>query len=220
MDAGKRLSSVVLAALFAWALISQATLAGDAQGAGTKTNGEITEDNDDDGFPNTPDPEGDSDNKHPSGKDRHAESGKSGNQGSTSSTPDQNGRGPERDHGGTDKPGGPGGVDTLDQDGNNGCGNDDDFEDDNEGRCGGVAVGPSVVSDESRPPPIAPRSDTEVLGERFEVEEKGAVTEVLGEQLSRTGGDLRAPAIAGVALLALGTTCVALARRRRAAERY
>ena len=31
---------------------------------------------------------------------------------------------------------GSGGVDKLDQDGNNGCGNDDDFEDDNEGWCG------------------------------------------------------------------------------------
>ncbi|MFN2587680.1 MAG: hypothetical protein ABR613_06155, partial [Actinomycetota bacterium] len=40
-------------------------------------------------------------------------------------------------NGGADKPNGPGGVDKADQDGNNGCGNDDDFEDDNEGWCGG-----------------------------------------------------------------------------------
>jgi hypothetical protein len=61
------------------------------------------------------------------------------NQGSSDSTPDENGTGPERDFEGTDKPGGKGGVDKLDQDGNNGCGNDDDFEDDNEGNCGGKA---------------------------------------------------------------------------------
>jgi hypothetical protein len=99
--------------------------------------GAITEDNDSDGVPNTPDPVGDSDNRHPSGKDKHAESGGSGNQGNAASEPDANGSGPEDDQGGLDQPGGPGGMDTLDQDGNNGCGNDDDFEDDNEGNCGG-----------------------------------------------------------------------------------
>ncbi|HLF41791.1 MAG TPA: hypothetical protein VI854_10015 [Acidimicrobiia bacterium] len=41
-------------------------------------------------------------------------------------------------NGGADKPGCPGGVDRSDQDGNNGCGNDADFEDDNNGRCGGL----------------------------------------------------------------------------------
>jgi hypothetical protein len=84
------------------------------------------------------DANGDADNAHPSGKDRHEDKG---TQGYSTSTPDQNGHGPERDFEGTDKPfvagDGAGGVDKADQDGNNGCGNDDDFEDDNEGWCGG-----------------------------------------------------------------------------------
>ena len=77
----------------------------------------------------------DGDNRHPSGKDRSVENG-SGTQGRSTSDPDDDGRGPDRSNGGADKPDGPGGVDLADQDGNNGCGNDDDFEDDNEGWCG------------------------------------------------------------------------------------
>ena len=84
--------------------------------------------------------------RHPSGNDRCVENGKSGTQtsgtiqGKSTSDPDQNGKGPERNAVGTrtpDKPGGQGGVIRSDQDGNNGCGNDQDFEDDNEGWCGG-----------------------------------------------------------------------------------
>ncbi|MDQ3914902.1 MAG: hypothetical protein M3323_06155 [Actinomycetota bacterium] len=82
---------------------------------------------------NVPD---DGDNAHPSGKDRSVENGGSGNQGSSESDPDDDGRGPDRSNGGPDKPNGSGGADKADQDGNNGCGNDDDFEDDNEGWCG------------------------------------------------------------------------------------
>ena len=80
--------------------------------------------------------EDDGDNKHPSGKDRSVENGNSGNQGNSTSDPDDDGRGPDRSNGGPDKPNGSGGEDLADQDGNNGCGNDDDFEDDNEGWCG------------------------------------------------------------------------------------
>ena len=40
-------------------------------------------------------------------------------------------------NGGADKPGCTGGVDAGDRDGNNGCGNDADREDDNNGNCGG-----------------------------------------------------------------------------------
>lgn len=94
----------------------------------------ITENNDSDGVLNNISDEGD--NLHPSGKDRSVEPGGSGDQGRSASTPDQDGRGPERDNGGTDKPDGPGGADIFDQDRNNGCGNDDDFDDDNEGWCG------------------------------------------------------------------------------------
>ncbi len=77
------------------------------------------------------------DNEHPSGKDRSAEHGKSGNQGKAESNPDDS-KGPERFEGGRgdDKAQGPGGTDRADQDGNNGCGNDDDFDDDNNGHCG------------------------------------------------------------------------------------
>ena len=76
------------------------------------------------------------DNRHPSGKDRSIENGASGNQGKAQADPDDDGRGPDRTNGGADQPGGRGGADKADQDGNNGCGNDDDFEDDNEGHCG------------------------------------------------------------------------------------
>lgn len=76
------------------------------------------------------------DNAHPSGKDRSIEHGHSFSQGKAKSDPDNNGKGPDRLNTGLDKPGKGGGIDKYDQDGNNGCGNDDDFEDDNEGWCG------------------------------------------------------------------------------------
>jgi hypothetical protein len=69
------------------------------------------------------------DNRHPSGKDRSVEPGGSWPQGRSRSDPDG------MENGGADKPGGSGGIDKADQDGNNGCGNDDDFEDDNNGLC-------------------------------------------------------------------------------------
>ena len=102
---------------------------------GTKWTG-TTEDNDsnDNDTPNNV--VDNDDNEHPSGKDKSVEHGNSGNQGNSTSDPDDDGRGPDRSNGGADKPDGPGGVDLADQDGNNGCGNDDDFEDDNEGWCG------------------------------------------------------------------------------------
>jgi hypothetical protein len=72
---------------------------------------------------------------HPSGRDKHCEKGRSGTQGRSPSEPDADGRGPDRNDRGTDKPGHDGGLYPQDQDGNNGCGNDHDFEDDNEGWC-------------------------------------------------------------------------------------
>jgi hypothetical protein len=70
-------------------------------------------------------------NDHPSGRDRtHEAGGGTGTQGQSTSDPDG------MSNGGADKPGGDGGFD-ADKDGNNGCGNDDDFEDDNNGNCGG-----------------------------------------------------------------------------------
>jgi len=96
----------------------------------------VTEDDDtNDG--NTPNDVGDeTDNAHASGTDRSVENGRSGNQGRAAHDPDDDGKGPDRSNGGLDQPDGPGGLDLADQDGNNGCGNDDDFEDDNEGWCG------------------------------------------------------------------------------------
>jgi hypothetical protein len=72
---------------------------------------------------------------HPSGKDRTVEPGGSGTQGRSPSDPDGD------FNYGPDKPGERGGIYTGDQDGNNGCGNDQDFEDDNRGNCGGLGRG-------------------------------------------------------------------------------
>lgn len=111
---------------------------GNSNKGGAKSSETWTEDNDtnDGGTPNNVADEGD--NQHPSGKDRSVEHGNSGNQGKSSSHPDDS-KGPMRFEGeqGPDKPNGPGGSDLADQDGNNGCGNDDDFDDDNNGWCGG-----------------------------------------------------------------------------------
>ena len=99
----------------------------------------------------------DDDNMHPSDKDRETNNGSTDDeQGNSGSDPDDDGRGPDRSNGGADKPGGPGGVDLDDQDGNNGCGNDDDFEDDNEGWCGrnpkrGGPKSPKVKADKDEP---------------------------------------------------------------------
>jgi hypothetical protein len=67
---------------------------------------------------------------HPSGNDRSVEPGNSGTQGKSESDPDKVA------NQGRDKPEDVGGFDS-DKDGNNGCGNDDDFEDDNNGNCRG-----------------------------------------------------------------------------------
>ena len=91
--------------------------------------------------------------QHPSGNDRCVEAGSSGTQGDAQSDPDDDTRGPERTNGGVDEPEGPGGLNQQDQDGNNGCGNDQDFEDDNEGLCDGE---PEPVT------PEGPTTDTEV----------------------------------------------------------
>ncbi len=65
-------------------------------------------------------------------------------------------------NGGADKPGGSGGIDQTDQDGNNGCGNDADFEDDNNGNCGGGHKKPKeeVVVDAAVAQPVGTVSFT------------------------------------------------------------
>ena len=143
---------------------------------GGSTGSETTEANDGDADDSTDPNVDEDDNPHPSGKDRSTEGGASGNQGSTTSDPDDDGHGPDRSNGGPDKPGGSGGVDAADQDGNNGCGNDDDFEDDNEGWCGGkpkpqpttspsvVASGEEVCDKDVTMPGIQPCDEDEVVG--------------------------------------------------------
>lgn len=124
-------------------------------------NTHLTEDTDDDGLPeDLPDA---GDNRHPSGKDRSVEPGAGDhanpNQGKSEADPDDDGRGPDRSNRGADKPGGTGGLDVHDQDGNNGCGNDDDFEDDNEGRClGGQRREPQAPPSPPPSPPPPPPS--------------------------------------------------------------
>jgi len=143
----------------------------DRQESGSRSHGAadrydpVTEDNDrnDGGTPNNVADDGD--NAHPSGRDRSVEPGGNGNQGAAASDPDDDGRGPDRTNGGPDKPDGSGGVDLADQDGNNGCGNDDDFEDDNEGWCG------------SKPTPARPGSSG------------GAGAAAAGATRSRSGTD-------------------------------
>jgi hypothetical protein len=93
---------------------------------------DLTEDTDGDSS-NDPDHEfGES--LHPSGRDGTDHQDK--RQGNAQSDPDDDGRGMDRNGTGLDQPGEDGGVYTDDQDGNNGCGNDQDFEDDNNGWCG------------------------------------------------------------------------------------
>ena len=74
-------------------------------------------------------------------------------QGHSPSDPDADG------NGGQDKPGGAGGFDD-DKDGNNGCGNDRDREDDNNGWCGNKPKAerppPPVVEPPGPPPPAPP----------------------------------------------------------------
>ena len=124
----------------------------DHDGDAGNTETTYTEDNDTNDGGTGEDVADDGDNYHPSGKDRSVESGSSTanpNQGKSESDPDDDGRGPDRTNGGYDKPNGTGGLDKADQDGNNGCGNDDDFEDDNEGWCGKrPEPAPAVEADE------------------------------------------------------------------------
>jgi hypothetical protein len=160
------------------------------------------------------------DNEHPSGNDRSVENGGSGNQGNATSEPDQNGSGPERDNGGLDQPGGPGGADLADQDGNNGCGNDDDFEDDNEGLCGGkpapaTTVPPVVVTPGTVTPGVTPATVTpgSVLSAEVEAAAPSVPTQVLGVTLERPAATaMVAPAAAAAVRSATEVRGATLAR--------
>jgi len=172
-------------------------------------------------------PDDDDDNAHPSGKDRETNNGpEDDTQGHSESNPDNDGHGPERNscEGSgvdecADKAGGDGGVDTDDQDGNNGCGNDDDFEDDKEGWCGkpetsvdteevpdigagggGAEIGGIVL--QRFPSMPSAELPTQVLGVTLNQAQLAAGAQVEAAQagvLPFTGGP-----IAGVILLGLG----------------
>jgi len=167
---------------------------------------EVTEANDGDSDDATDPNEDDDDNAHPSGKDRSVEGGGSGNQGNSSSDPDDDGRGPDRSNGGPDKPGGSGGVDAADQDGNNGCGNDDDFEDDNEGWCGG------------KPKP-QPTESPEVLPSGGNEDDDDVDDDVLGSSTVKPDVrvDQAAPGVLGTRVVAAPATAVRAARQVAAA---
>ena len=166
-----------------------------AGGGNSGDSGGYTEDNDtnDGGTPNGVVDSGD--NMHPSGKDKSVEHGKSGNQGNSSSDPDDDGRGSDRSNGGADKPNGPGGVDLADQDGSNGCGNDDDFEDDNEGWCG--------KPDKEEVPPIevddaeSVKKATRFVDVFFDAYAPEKGPKVLGTTLVRTDTDVPADEVGG-----------------------
>lgn len=156
-----------------------------------------------------------SDNQHPSGKDRSAENGNSGNQGKAESHPDDS-KGPERYEGelGADKPGGAGGTDLEDQDGNNGCGNDDDFNDDNNGYCGGNKAEETggVDEDEGDVPEILPeqRDANEVLSNTYRNGRSGSPaqavspTSMSGGTLPFTGANVVPISLMGLLMVGLG----------------
>jgi hypothetical protein len=186
---------------------------GDADNGSTVT----TEDNDADGVSNAGDT---NESHHPSGKDRFLEKGGSGNQGKSESDPDDN-VGPMRreeppcddDPRGadkcTDKPGGSGGHDTLDQDGNNGCGNDQDFDDDNNGWCG-------------KPPPCCEEEGgnevterPEVLGALIHKRQPAAVAETRqarGGVLPFTGAGLAGFVVVALAMITSGGALLRMKR--------
>jgi hypothetical protein len=84
--------------------------------------------------------------------------------------------------GAADKLDGPGGFDS-DKDWNNGCGNDADFEDDNNGMCGGKP-GPSVVGKE-----VPKVSGGEVSGRTKRPSVAGRVERALHEGVAVTPGN-------------------------------
>jgi hypothetical protein len=158
--------------------------------------------------------------QHPSGKDRTVEPGGSGTQGKAPSDPDGDA------NGGPDKPGLAGGVDTTDQDGNNGCGNDQDFEDDNNGLCGphanvgGTDQGDDEEDEEEDEGEVGGTSGTDVqattgttgstsvLGTRFtrSAPPAGDDADVLGLALTRTGPvDLALIAFLGLGAVLFGS---------------
>ena len=122
--------------------------------------------------------------------------------GKSPSKPDQDGIG--ADHGivNNDKTG-PG------TDGNNGCGNDADREDDNNGWCGRKPA-PETPSPSVSPTATATASvGTEVLGRQV------VRPQVLGRQLARTGSPIEEMFFAAIVLLLMGASLRAIAFAKR-----
>ena len=120
-------------------------------------------------------------------------------QGHSPSDPDFNG------NGGRDKPGESGGF-SADKDGNNGCGNDDDREDDNNGWCGNKPHKPPKPPEVTPPPPpvIPPGEGPRVLPGKI----------VRPVQLPRTGIDAFQLSYAGLGLMLAGSVLRKRSRRR------
>lgn len=112
-------------------------------------------------------------------------------------------------------------MDLLDQDGNNGCGNDDDFEDDNNGNCGGkadheqaeVLTAEATQSGSGRR--VERRGSGEVMASVIE-RSPGAVQAAApatapgaaGGILPLTGASLATFVLAGLVLIGTGTALV------------
>ncbi|MCA1833934.1 MAG: hypothetical protein ABR548_05755 [Actinomycetota bacterium] len=122
-------------------------------------------------------------------------------QGHSPSDPDANG------NGGVDKPGFTGGFD-ADRDGNNGCGNDSDREDDNNGWCGKphVSTPPQTPPEQPPGPNIPPGTKPVVLGKKVTT---NPVT------LPRTGVDVSQVMWIGWGLVLAGTSLKRAARGSR-----
>lgn len=121
-------------------------------------------------------------------------------QGKSPSTPDQDGIGADHGIDNNDKTG-------SGTDGNNGCGNDADREDDNNGWCGNKPA-PEVSPTET--PSASPSPQAQVLGRTF------TRPEVAGSTLAQTGAGLATPIVAAAALLLMGFGLSAVGKRSRA----
>jgi LPXTG-motif cell wall-anchored protein len=128
----------------------------------------------------------------------HVPSANSAPQGYSPSDPDWTG------NGGQDKPGQTGGFNN-DRDGNNGCGNDTDREDDNNGWCGLKPKNTPPAGPPSTPPPPTPPSTPPTVSPTVTpptVLGRGPVTR--GETLPKTGADVADLFVAGSSLLVTG----------------
>jgi hypothetical protein len=119
-------------------------------------------------------------------------------QGKSGSTPDQDGIGADHGVDNNDKTG-------PDTDGNNGCGNDPDREDDNNGWCGKKPANVQPTETPEVSPTATVQAPTEVLGETF------TRPSVLGRNLARTGVTVGMFALAALVLGLFGLALRAIA---------